>query len=192
MTVYVALGANLVIAVAKTVGGLVAASPALLSEAAHSVADSLNEVFLLASLKRSRKAPTSRHPSATARSASSGRCSRPSASSSWAGASPSSKGWRRWVRTGGVPRRLSDRPGRPRRRLRRRGRLLLRALAQVRAPPARRAAVCAPSCAPTTTRPCAPCSPRTPPPASAWSSPSPVSGCTWPRATCASRRGPRS
>ncbi|WP_435240286.1 cation diffusion facilitator family transporter [Streptomyces cucumeris] len=62
VTVLVALAANLVIAVAKAVGGVFAGSPALLSEAAHSVADSLNEVFLLASLKRSRKAPDDQHP----------------------------------------------------------------------------------------------------------------------------------
>ncbi|WP_329363553.1 cation diffusion facilitator family transporter [Streptomyces sp. NBC_00669] len=60
--VLVALGANLVIAAAKTAAGLFAASPALLSEAAHSVADSLNEVFLLTSLRRSRRAPDRRHP----------------------------------------------------------------------------------------------------------------------------------
>lgn len=61
-TVWVALGANLLIAVAKLAGGLIAASPALLSEAAHSVADSLNEVFLLASLKRSRRPADGAHP----------------------------------------------------------------------------------------------------------------------------------
>lgn len=59
---FVALAANLVIAVAKAVGGVVAGSPALLSEAAHSVADSLNEVFLLAALRRSRRPPDERHP----------------------------------------------------------------------------------------------------------------------------------
>nr|WP_245695390.1 cation diffusion facilitator family transporter [Streptomyces antibioticus] len=58
----VALAANLVIAVAKAVGGLLAHSPALLSEAAHSVADSLNEVFLLAALRRSRRPADRRHP----------------------------------------------------------------------------------------------------------------------------------
>ncbi len=58
----VALAANLVIAVAKAVGGLLAASPALLSEAAHSVADSMNEVFLLAALRRSRRPADRRHP----------------------------------------------------------------------------------------------------------------------------------
>jgi cation diffusion facilitator family transporter len=62
VTVLVALAANLVIAVAKAVGGLIAGSPALLSEAAHSVADSLNEVFLLAALRRSRRPADSRHP----------------------------------------------------------------------------------------------------------------------------------
>ncbi|MFF1640350.1 cation diffusion facilitator family transporter [Streptomyces sp. NPDC058246] len=62
VTVLVALGANLVIAVAKAIGGLIAGSPALLSEAAHSVADSLNEVFLLAALRRSRRPADRRHP----------------------------------------------------------------------------------------------------------------------------------
>lgn len=62
VTVLVALAANLVIAVAKLVGGLLAGSPALLSEAAHSVADSLNEVFLLAALRRSRRPADRRHP----------------------------------------------------------------------------------------------------------------------------------
>ncbi|WP_018548617.1 cation diffusion facilitator family transporter [Streptomyces sp. LaPpAH-108] len=62
ITVLVALTANLVIAVAKAIGGVFAGSPALLSEAAHSVADSLNEVFLLAALRRSRRPADPRHP----------------------------------------------------------------------------------------------------------------------------------
>ncbi|MGW0323048.1 cation diffusion facilitator family transporter [Streptomyces flavidovirens] len=62
ITVLVALAANLVIAAAKTVGGLASGSPALLSEAAHSVADSVNEVFLLASLRRSRRPADRKHP----------------------------------------------------------------------------------------------------------------------------------
>jgi cation diffusion facilitator family transporter len=78
ITVIVALVANLVIAAAKAVGGLLAHSPALLSEAAHSVADSLNEVFLLAALRRSRRPADARHPFGYG---SSGRCSRPSGSS---------------------------------------------------------------------------------------------------------------
>ncbi|MEU3986006.1 cation diffusion facilitator family transporter [Streptomyces sp. NPDC026672] len=62
ITVLVALAANLVIAAAKGAAGFLAASPALLSEAAHSVADSLNEVFLLVALRRSRRPPDARHP----------------------------------------------------------------------------------------------------------------------------------
>jgi len=62
VTVLVALGANLVIAVAKAVAGFVAGSPALLSEAEHSVADSMSEVFLLAALRRSRRPADRRHP----------------------------------------------------------------------------------------------------------------------------------
>ncbi|GGI94037.1 cation diffusion facilitator family transporter [Streptomyces brasiliensis] len=62
VTVLVALGANVVIAAAKAAAGLLAASPALLSEAAHSVADSLNEVFLLIALRRSRRPADRRHP----------------------------------------------------------------------------------------------------------------------------------
>ncbi|WP_408648953.1 cation diffusion facilitator family transporter [Streptomyces poriticola] len=58
----VALSANLVIAAAKAAGGVLAASPALLSEAAHSVADSMNEIFLLAALRRSRRPADRRHP----------------------------------------------------------------------------------------------------------------------------------
>jgi cation diffusion facilitator family transporter len=60
--VLVALAANLVIAAAKCVAGLFAHSPAMLSEAAHSVADSLNEVFLLTSLRRSHRDPDAEHP----------------------------------------------------------------------------------------------------------------------------------
>ncbi|ANP51164.1 cation diffusion facilitator family transporter [Streptomyces griseochromogenes] len=52
----------MVIAVAKAVGGVFAGSPALLSEAAHSVADSLNEIFLPAALRRSRRPADRRHP----------------------------------------------------------------------------------------------------------------------------------
>ncbi|MGC5345581.1 cation diffusion facilitator family transporter [Streptomyces sp. DT24] len=62
VTVLVALAANLLIAVAKAVGGLFSGSPALLSEAAHSVADSMNEIFLLTALSRSRRPADVRHP----------------------------------------------------------------------------------------------------------------------------------
>ncbi|WP_167162243.1 cation diffusion facilitator family transporter [Streptomyces sp. MBT27] len=62
LTVLVALGANLLIAAAKAAAGVFAGSPALLSEAAHSVADSMNEVFLLAALRRSRRPADEQHP----------------------------------------------------------------------------------------------------------------------------------
>lgn len=61
-TVLVALLANVVITVAKAVTGALTASPALLAEAAHSVADTLNEVFLLASVRTSRRRADARHP----------------------------------------------------------------------------------------------------------------------------------
>jgi cation diffusion facilitator family transporter len=61
-TVLVAGAANLLIAVAKLVAGLASGSSAMLSEAAHSVGDTMNQVFLMASLRRSRKPPDPRHP----------------------------------------------------------------------------------------------------------------------------------
>jgi cation diffusion facilitator family transporter len=61
-TVLLAGAANLAIAVAKAVAGLMSGSTALLAEAAHSVADTLNQVFLLTALRRSRKPADARHP----------------------------------------------------------------------------------------------------------------------------------
>jgi cation diffusion facilitator family transporter len=61
-TVYVALAANAAIALAKLAGGLVAGSSAMLSEAAHSVADTMNQIFLLASLRFSEREPDVEHP----------------------------------------------------------------------------------------------------------------------------------
>src|SRR6195952_807978 len=61
-TVLVAGGANLAIAIAKLAGGLVSGSTAMLAEAAHSFADTLNQVFLMAALKRSKKPADSQHP----------------------------------------------------------------------------------------------------------------------------------
>ncbi len=61
-TVAVALGVNLLLAAAKLVAGLLSGSPALLSEAAHSLADSLNEVFLAAAVTRSQRRADARHP----------------------------------------------------------------------------------------------------------------------------------
>jgi cation diffusion facilitator family transporter len=50
--ILIALGANLVVAVAKLIAGLLSGSVAMLAESAHSVADSLNEVLLGFSLRR--------------------------------------------------------------------------------------------------------------------------------------------
>ena len=61
-TIFTALAANLVIAAAKLVAGLITGSAALLSEAAHSVADSFNELFLLTAVRRARRTPDRRHP----------------------------------------------------------------------------------------------------------------------------------
>jgi cation diffusion facilitator family transporter len=61
-TVYVALAANAAIALAKLAGGIVAGSSAMLSEAAHSAADTMNQVFLLASLRFSEREPDVEHP----------------------------------------------------------------------------------------------------------------------------------
>jgi cation diffusion facilitator family transporter len=61
-TVLVALAANAAIALAKLVGGLIAGSSAMLSEAAHSAADTMNQVFLLVSLTFSERKPDVEHP----------------------------------------------------------------------------------------------------------------------------------
>ena len=61
-TVLVALAANASIAVAKLVAGLVSGSSAMLAEAAHSVADTMNQVFLLFSLALGEREPDAEHP----------------------------------------------------------------------------------------------------------------------------------
>jgi cation diffusion facilitator family transporter len=61
-TVLVAGAANLLIAVAKLLAGLASGSSAMLSEAAHSLGDTMNQVFLMTSLRRSRKEPDEEHP----------------------------------------------------------------------------------------------------------------------------------
>ncbi len=61
-TVLVAGAANLVLAIVKLVAGLLAGSSAMLAESAHSVADTLNQSFLLASLRRCERPPDRRHP----------------------------------------------------------------------------------------------------------------------------------
>ncbi|MFF5763401.1 cation diffusion facilitator family transporter [Streptomyces tanashiensis] len=61
-TVIVAAVANLGIAAAKVVAGIVSGSSAMLSEAAHSVADTVTEAMLLTALKRSEKPADEDHP----------------------------------------------------------------------------------------------------------------------------------
>src|SRR5947207_6337210 len=61
-TVIVALLANLVIATAKLIGGLVSGSTGMLAEAAHSAADSVNEIFLAVGLHRDRQPADAKHP----------------------------------------------------------------------------------------------------------------------------------
>jgi cation diffusion facilitator family transporter len=60
--VTIALAVNLLIAASKLVVGIASGSAALLAEAAHSVADSVNEVFLLAAVTRSARRADTRHP----------------------------------------------------------------------------------------------------------------------------------
>lgn len=62
LTVLIALCANLLIAIAKTVAAVITASASLVAEAAHSWADAGNEVFLIIADKRSRHAADSKHP----------------------------------------------------------------------------------------------------------------------------------
>src|SRR3954470_18072147 len=61
-TVVLAGAANLGIAIAKLVGGMISHSSAMLSEAAHSFADTITEVLLFIALKRGNKPADDRHP----------------------------------------------------------------------------------------------------------------------------------
>ena len=62
LTVLVAFGANLAIAAAKTAAAAVSGSASMLAEAAHSWADTGNEVFLLIANRRSTRPADDRHP----------------------------------------------------------------------------------------------------------------------------------
>lgn len=61
-TIAIALVANLVVAAAKLAAGLLSGSAALLAEAGHSLADSLNEIFLGISLRRGHLPADLAHP----------------------------------------------------------------------------------------------------------------------------------
>lgn len=62
LTVVLAFGANLGIAVAKSVAAVVTGSASMVAEATHSWADTGNEVLLLIANKRSRRRADLRHP----------------------------------------------------------------------------------------------------------------------------------
>jgi cation diffusion facilitator family transporter len=61
-TILAAMGANFAIAVAKLAAGLIGGSSAMLAEAAHSIADTMNQVFLLVSLSLGDRRPDEEHP----------------------------------------------------------------------------------------------------------------------------------
>jgi cation diffusion facilitator family transporter len=61
-TVLIALAANAAIAVIKAIAGVLSGSAAMLAEAAHSVADTANQVLLLVSIRRGQRKPDREHP----------------------------------------------------------------------------------------------------------------------------------
>jgi cation diffusion facilitator family transporter len=61
-TILVALAAGTAVALAKVVAAVVTASPAMAAEAAHSLADTANDVFLVVAQRRSTRPPDKRHP----------------------------------------------------------------------------------------------------------------------------------
>src|SRR4051794_21626244 len=61
-TVVLAGLANFGIAVAKFIGGMISHSSAMMSEAAHSAADTITEILLFAALKRGNRAADDKHP----------------------------------------------------------------------------------------------------------------------------------
>ena len=62
VTVIVAFGANLLIAVAKSIAAAITGSASLVAEAAHSWADAGNEIFLLVANRRSARPADPQHP----------------------------------------------------------------------------------------------------------------------------------
>lgn len=61
-TVLIALGANALVALVKLAGGLISGAAAMLAEAAHSVADTTNQGFLLISISLASREPTPEQP----------------------------------------------------------------------------------------------------------------------------------
>src|SRR5690606_26946771 len=62
IVVYAALFGNLAIALVKFVAAYITNSSAMLSEAIHSVVDTLNEILLLHGMKKAEQKPDARHP----------------------------------------------------------------------------------------------------------------------------------
>lgn len=62
LTVVIALGANLLVAIAKTFASVITGSASMVAEAAHSWADFGNEIFLLIADRRSVRDRDDRHP----------------------------------------------------------------------------------------------------------------------------------
>lgn len=62
LTVVVALAANALIAVAKTVAAVLTGAASMLAEAAHSWADTGNEIFLLLAQRKAARPPDETHP----------------------------------------------------------------------------------------------------------------------------------
>jgi cation diffusion facilitator family transporter len=61
-SIYAALAANLLIFASKLVAGLITGSTSMLSEAAHSFADTFNQVFLLIGLRAGTRPADRKHP----------------------------------------------------------------------------------------------------------------------------------
>jgi cation diffusion facilitator family transporter len=61
-SIFAALAANTVIAIAKGTAAVLTGSPALLAETLHTIADAGNELFLWVAVRRSRHAPDASHP----------------------------------------------------------------------------------------------------------------------------------
>jgi cation diffusion facilitator family transporter len=60
--IYTALGSNVVIAIAKTIGALITRSGTLFAESLHSWADCINQVLLLIGMTQSQKKADDNHP----------------------------------------------------------------------------------------------------------------------------------
>jgi cation diffusion facilitator family transporter len=61
-TVLIAGGANIIVMIAKLVTGILSGSSAMLAEAAHSFADTLNQVFLFTSVRQGQRPADEEHP----------------------------------------------------------------------------------------------------------------------------------